>query len=63
MGKKTNALKTSIVRIMQILEKHSDANHPLLHGEIAELLAKEYGVTLERKAIGNNVKLLTEMFS
>ena len=60
---KKSTAKKSIVYIMRILEKYSDANHPLLQKEIANRLEKEYGVVLDRKAVGYNVKLLSEMFS
>lgn len=44
--------RLAILRILQILQKHSDYNHPLTQEQIAVLLDEEYGITLERKAVG-----------
>ena len=52
--------KLALIRILQILEKHSDYNHPLKHEKIVELLNSEYGLVIERKAIGRNISLLNE---
>ena len=52
--------KLAILRILQILYKYSDVNHPLTQEDIARYLFNDYGVTLERKAIGKNVTLLRE---
>ena len=46
--------------ILQILEKHSDNEHPIKHEKIVELLDSEYGLIIERKAIGRNISLLNE---
>ena len=52
--------KLALIRILQILEKHSDSEHPIKHEKIVELLENEYGLTIERKAIGRNISLLNE---
>ena len=52
--------KLALIRILQILQKHSDCDHPIKHDEIAALLDREYGLTIERKAIGRNISLLNE---
>lgn len=52
--------KLALIRILQILQKYSDYDHPLLQEEIAEKLELEYGIVLERKAISRNIKLLCE---
>ena len=52
--------KLALIRILQILEKHSDSEHPIKHDKIVELLEKEYGLVVERKAIGRNISLLNE---
>jgi predicted DNA-binding transcriptional regulator YafY len=52
--------KLALIRILQILEKHSDCEHPMKHDTIVELLESEYGLILERKAIGRNISLLCE---
>ena len=40
--------KLALIRILQILEKHSDSEHPLKHDKIIELLNAEYGLIIER---------------
>ena len=52
--------KLALIRILQILNKHSDSEHPLKHDKIIELLNAEYGLIFERKAIGRNISLLNE---
>ena len=52
--------KLALLRVLQILEKHSDYAHPIKHDKIVELLEKEYGLIIERKAIGRNISLLNE---
>lgn len=52
--------KLALVRILQILQKHSDSEHPIKHEKIVELLDSEYGLIIERKAIGRNISLLNE---
>jgi len=48
----------SSLRILQILQKYSDSEHPLTQADIAEHLRRDYGIELERKAIANT---LTEL--
>ena len=52
--------KLALIRILQILKKYSDYNHPMLREDIAEKLEIDYGITLERKAISRNINLLRE---
>ena len=52
--------KLALLRIFQILEKYSDADHPLLQENIIRYLDDDYGIILERKAISRNLKLLKE---
>ncbi|MBR2871092.1 MAG: WYL domain-containing protein [Clostridia bacterium] len=52
--------KLALIRILQVLEKHSDSNHPIKHDKIVELLKSEFDLTIERKAIGRNISLLNE---
>ena len=52
--------KLALIRVLQILEKHSDCDHPIKHERIVELLESEYGLLIERKAIGRNISLLNE---
>jgi len=52
--------KLALLRILQILEKHSDVDHPLGQMAIADILVDEYNIELERKAISRNLSLLKE---
>lgn len=52
--------KLALVRIFQILEKFSDSEHPIKHDKIVQLLESEYGLIVERKAVGRNISLLIE---
>ncbi len=52
--------KLALIRVLQILKKYSDYNHPMLQEDIAEKLEQDYGITLERKAISRNINLLRE---
>lgn len=52
--------KLALIRIWQILKEHSDYDHPLTQADIADKLNSEYGIALERKAIGRNLSLLRE---
>ena len=46
------------VRILQILHEHSDCDHPLKQEDIAAYLERDYGIVLERKAIGRHLNTL-----
>ncbi len=52
--------KLALIRIWQILQQYSDYDHPLTQVEIAAYLEKDYGIKVERKAIGRNISLLKE---
>ena len=52
--------KLALIRVLQILQKHSDYEHPITHEKIVELLEREYGLIIERKSIGRNISLLCE---
>lgn len=62
MTESFEAKKLLIIRIMQILERYSDANHPLTQEEIIKKLYEHYGIEAERKAVGRNIALLKDMF-
>lgn len=47
--------------ILDILRKHTDEEHTLDQKDIIELLKKEYGLEVERKAIRSNIVKLIEM--
>ena len=42
--------------ILRILEDHSDEHHPLTREDIENLLYKEYGITMERKAFFRHIE-------
>lgn len=52
--------KLALLRIWQILKENTDYEHPMTQEEIAEKLDRDYGIVLERKAIGRNISLLLE---
>ena len=52
--------RLALLRILQILEKYSDYNHPLTQEDIARYLSKDYGIEIERKAISRNISFLKE---
>lgn len=52
--------KLALIRIWQILLKHSDCDHPLTQEEIIKYLDRDYGIQMERKAIGKNISDLRE---
>ena len=47
--------KLALLRIWQILRKHSDYDHPLTQEEIIKYLESDYGIDMERKAVGKNI--------
>ena len=52
--------KLALIRIWQILHKYTDFNHPLTQDEIIEILDRDYGISVERKAVSRNLSLLKE---
>ena len=52
--------KLAPLLILEILKKNSDFNHPMKQDEIISYLDKEYGVSMERKAVGRNIQLLID---
>ena len=52
--------KLALLRIWQILKENSDCDHPLTQEEIGAYLERDYGIEIERKAIGRNLSLLRE---
>ena len=47
--------KMAPLRILQILQKHSDADHPLKQEDIARHLKNDFRIEMERKAIGRTI--------
>ncbi|MBO4423781.1 MAG: WYL domain-containing protein [Clostridia bacterium] len=52
--------KSALLRILQILQRYSDESHPLKQEDMIKILDVEYGIPLERKAIGRNIQLLKD---
>lgn len=52
--------KLALIRIWQILKERSDAEHPLTYDDICTILLNDYGINIERKAVGRNLSLLRE---
>ena len=62
-GNKMNSLepkKLALLRILDILKKHSDFNHLVTHEDIIHYLINDYGIDIERKAVARNITLLRE---
>ena len=43
--------KIIILYILQILQKYTDANHPMTQQQIAEKLRGEYGIEVNRSTV------------
>ena len=54
------AKKLALIRILQILEEHTDYNHPMTQEEIHKRLLNDYGIEIERKAVSRNLSMLKE---
>ena len=52
--------KLALLRILQILWRDSDENHPLMQEDIIRILDTEYGVLVDRRTIGRNIALLKD---
>lgn len=52
--------KLALLRILQILQKYSDCDHAITQDEIARHLLDDYGIEIERKAIGRNLSFLRD---
>ena len=53
--------KQKLLRILEILKKDSDEEHPLTAAKICDLLRDEYGITAERKSVRRDIELLSDM--
>lgn len=54
--------KLALLRVMQILEKYSDGDHPLTHEDIAEYLYKDFDIEADRKFVAKQLTLLHEAY-
>ncbi len=54
--------KLALLRVLHVLEYHSDADHPLTQEDIVKHLERDYGIILERKAVARQISLLKEAY-
>ncbi len=54
--------KLALLRVLHILEYYSDSQHPLKQEDIVAYLEKDYGIVVERKAVGRQLSLLKEAY-
>lgn len=54
--------KVALLRVLQILEKYSDADHPLTHEDISEYLYKDFDIEADRKFVAKQLTLLHEAY-
>ena len=54
--------KLALLRILHILERYSDGEHPLTQEEIVQKLADDYGIEVDRKLVGRQLSLLMEAY-
>ena len=54
--------KLTLLRILHILEKYSDEDHPLTQECIVDKLEKDYGIEVDRKLVGRQLSLLLEAY-
>lgn len=52
--------KLALLRILEILQRYSDADHHLKQEQIIDYLERDYALVLERKAVSRNLSLLKE---
>jgi predicted DNA-binding transcriptional regulator YafY len=54
--------KLSLLRVLQILEKYSDVDHPLTNEAIATYLYKDFSIEADRKFVAKQISLLHEAY-
>ncbi len=54
------AKKLITINILRILQRHSDAAHPISQKEIIKYLKDEYGMEVDRKAVRRNIDFLID---
>ena len=52
--------KMSIIRIVQVLLRESDKDHPLSQQEILDYMEGKYGMAVNRKSVGRNLTRLRD---
>ncbi len=56
----TKPKEVALLAVLEILKEYSDSDHPLTQKAIADYLETDYGIVLERKAIGRKLDALEE---
>jgi predicted DNA-binding transcriptional regulator YafY len=59
VGVKDTDNRIRVLYIYQILKKYSDATHPLTTNQIRSLLEKNYGLTMHRGTVANDIEALS----
>ena len=54
--------KVALLRVLQILEKYSDVDHPLTHEDISVYLYKDFDIEADRKFVAKQLTLLHEAY-
>ena len=54
--------KVALLRVLQILEKYSDIEHPLTHEDIVSYLYKDFDIEVDRKFVAKQITLLHEVY-
>ena len=49
------------MRLLELLEQHTDSDHCLTQKKIVDLLEKSYGIRCTRQTVKNNLMLLKDM--
>ena len=60
MASSETGSKLSIIRIVQVLLRESDKDHPLSQQDILSLMESKYGMVVSRKSISRNLLRLKE---
>ena len=53
--------KLALLRIAEILHKRTDVDHPLTQAQIIDILSRDYGIDIKRKAVSENVSCLRQI--
>ena len=54
--------KVALLRVLQILEKYSDIEHPLTHEDIVSYLYKDFDIEVDKKFVAKQIALLHELY-
>lgn len=59
--KKREQKRPVIIAVLKVLEKYSDSEHLLKQKDIIKHLQEDFDISLERKAVSNNIRVLMSM--